>query len=369
MRRSFTQNHVTEMRRQLSGFLTRNLDNPRVAWPAPATCTTPHVAVSGRTKAARSATGLRVLVAGELLLEQPVWVDVTRARLVDTLRFGGDVARLPSRASEVRVGGFVANAARAARTLGATVSVCATVPAPIPDPVDRFLTDHTINRRFLTESPGRCPFLNRIYCTDGQVAIRCANEATAPGLRLPCEAAMEADVILADPCCPVESGVVFRAISECLLRRSRRPVVGLRLRCRGAPGGHAPIDDDRVWTFIHRRDAQRMAGRLDSPAVGGGEESLAKCLQERGGVARLVLLLGSRGAVLKHGARPVFRAPTCPVDSRDVASAGDTLLAVTTLSSASGADARTSLRRGVAAATGQAASLELPRSFEGLDDP
>ena len=43
------------------------------------------------------------------------------------------------------------------------------------------------------------------------------------------------------------------------------------------------------------------------------------------------------------------------------------LLAVTTLSSASGADDRTGLHRGVAAAMGHVAGLDLPHSLEELD--
>ncbi len=62
-----------------------------------------------------------------------------------------------------------------------------------------------------------------------------------------------------------------------------------------------------------------------------------------------------------------YRVQTCPLAPANATGAGDTLMAVTALSSASGADDRTSIRRGVAAATGQVAGLPLPTTLEELD--
>ena len=84
-------------------------------------------------------------------------------------------------------------------------------------------------------------------------------------------------------------------------------------------------------------------------------------------IAKLVLQLGTEGAVMLNGNPCPYHLHTCPLAASEVATPGDTLLAVTTLASAQGADDRTSLRRGVAAATGQVAGLELPTSFHELD--
>ncbi len=62
-----------------------------------------------------------------------------------------------------------------------------------------------------------------------------------------------------------------------------------------------------------------------------------------------------------------YHVQTCPMEPVNRIGNGEVLLTVTTLSSASGADDRISLRRGVAAATGHVAGLELPRSLDELD--
>ena len=83
--------------------------------------------------------------------------------------------------------------------------------------------------------------------------------------------------------------------------------------------------------------------------------------------SKIVLQLGSKGAVLMNGIPCPYYVHTCPVKSRKKTHAGDTLLVTTVFSSASGADDRKSLRRAVAAATGVVAGLELPTSLEELD--
>lgn len=83
--------------------------------------------------------------------------------------------------------------------------------------------------------------------------------------------------------------------------------------------------------------------------------------------ARLVLQRGPRGAVLFNGIPRPYHVHACPIDIGGQAGAGATLQTVTTLSSAVGSDDRTSLRRGVAAATGQVAGFPLPIDLEELD--
>lgn len=74
---------------------------------------------------------------------------------------------------------------------------------------------------------------------------------------------------------------------------------------------------------------------------------ILKRLRERTKATKLVLQLGSRGAMMLNGLLCPYHVHTCPVERCDPIGAGETLLAVTTLSSASGADDRLSLRRGV----------------------
>ena len=68
-----------------------------------------------------------------------------------------------------------------------------------------------------------------------------------------------------------------------------------------------------------------------------------------------------------NGAPDPYHVHTCPVEPERVDGPGDTLLAVTTISSASGSDDWTSVRRGGTAATGIVAGLELPTVLEELD--
>ena len=95
---------------------------------------------------------------------------------------------------------------------------------------------------------------------------------------------------------------------------------------------------------------------------------VSKRLHDDYGIAKLVLHGGHRGAVLMNGIPMPQRVETCPLASNGDIFPGDTLMAVTALSSAAGASDRASLRRGVAAATGLIAGLPLPSSLEELDD-
>ena len=143
--------------------------------------------------------------------------------------------------------------------------------------------------------------------------------------------------------------------------------VGLRLDQRANLEDFPPIRDSRVWTFLRRGDGLQLAKRELESGSEGRELELVRYLHDRFKIAKVVVQLSSQGAVMMNGLPCPYRVHTCPVSPAKFTPAGDTLLAVTTLSNASGADDKTSLRRGVAAATGQVAGLPLPTSFEELD--
>ena len=184
--------------------------------------------------------------------------------------------------------------------------------------------------------------------------------------RLPQAVAREFDAILIDPSRLNGGGSILGIASRLLDHGTDGLTVALRLDHRS--GGDEPVvvRDHRVWTFISCGDARQLGERVGGHR-GCDVDALVRFLHDRYRIARLVLQRGSRGAVLMNGIPCPYRVQACPLAPVTASGAGDTLLAVTALSSASGADDRTSLRRGVAAATGQVAGLPLPSTLEELD--
>ena len=114
-------------------------------------------------------------------------------------------------------------------------------------------------------------------------------------------------------------------------------------------------------------NADMLSGRDFVRSGVQDDDGLLKIVRREAGLAKLVMQRGDRGASLINGLSCPYSVHTCPVAPANRVGLGDTLMTVTTLSSAVGGDDRISLRRGVAAATAQAAGLELPRCLDELD--
>jgi sugar/nucleoside kinase (ribokinase family) len=145
------------------------------------------------------------------------------------------------------------------------------------------------------------------------------------------------------------------------------PVIGIRgnqswRRCQTNETSH-----NHAWVFLREPDARELAGQIIASSRTEDLECLAAALKKSLGIGRLIIHSGPRGAVLVNGLRRPLHVPTCPLECVDDVGAGDILLTVTVLSSAAGANDRISLERGVAAATGCVAGLDLPRMLEELD--
>lgn len=349
---------------ELNDFILRNMDSRELGWPC--VKRQPSVKANEQRDPARS-NGLRVLVVGELALELPIEVEATRAELADLFRGGGSATTPTWKMQQLRVGGFVGHAVEAAAKLGARVSVCTCVPVPTPACIEAFLDENAVDRRFVTGIPGRGSIRTILQCKDGEVAFEPPPYSVAQRMDLPASAASEVDAILVDPCALADQGPLARSLSRCLHRSSDNMTVGLRLNHRTDLEDFPPIRDSRVWTFLRRGDGLRLARHELESDSEGREFELVRHLHDRFKIAKVVVQLGSQGAVMMNGLPCPYRVHTCPVSRAKFTSAADTLLAVTTLSSASGANDKTSLRRGVAAATGQVAGLDFPTSFEELD--
>ncbi|MHC4093074.1 MAG: PfkB family carbohydrate kinase [Planctomycetota bacterium] len=352
-----------ETRRQLGEFLSHNLGTARLGWPLRTGA--PRQQSTAR-RITDSLTGLRILIVGELTLELPVDVAATRRQLLASLQGDCPDGNLRWTTLEPQVGGFVAHAARASVALGARASVCTTVPVPIPARLERFLEEHGIDQRYLTGLPEPCPVTILFRCKDGWVVERHRRTLPANAPDLPAAAGEEFDTILVDPPHRHDASPVLRSVARCLDRGTDRLAAAVRLNRRSEPDTMSVACDSRVWTFIRCRDARKLAGGIGAPP-GLDASALARCLHHRFGTARLVLQGGPRGAVLMNGIPCPYQVQTCPLVPANATGAGDTLMAVTVLSSASGADDRTSVRRGVAAATGQVAGSPLPTNLAELD--
>ena len=368
------------MARQMGEFLAENLDHPGLGWPR---INSRRVRRRVESPPAGPSAGLRVLVIGDLTLELPVEIEATRSQLLAALRGkNGDAKtqagrlchkRIRWKMAKARVGGFVAHAAPVATALGASVTVATAVPIPMPDRFEAFFEQYALDRRFVSGVPGPCPVTILLCCTDGTISIRRRSICGAAGLNWPTASASEYDVILADPCHPADRKATLGKLAKYLGHGSGRHLIGLRIGSQWARSDLGPTHDERIWSFVRREDAQSLLERftLHGSRLGRGgaaaDQEMATHLHDKCGIAKLVLQLGSRGAVLVNGIPCPYHVHACPMKSVNPAGSGDMLLAVTTLSSAWGADDRTSLRRGVAAATGHVAGLDLPHSLEELD--
>ena len=354
-------NEATRLRADLARFLKEHLYDPTGGWP----CRVNRSTRSPRVGKA-SPGMLNVLVVGELDLELTIGVETTCAQLIDVLRSRA-TGRGRWRMSGVRIGGFAAHAGRAAASLGHRVALCTVVPAPLPACFEGLFAEGAADMRFVKACPTSCPVILHARCRDGEVAVRRPRVPWLHEPELPGTAVGEFDVVLVDASsCDIHSAVL-RAIHQSLHANGKPLRVGLRAGERWNQQVLALGRDPRVWTFTRADDWQRFIGTCGDVGRDGNEPSAAESTCARCGVHRLVLQRGALGAVLLNGVPKPHRVHTCPMSYNGHRGAGATLAAITTLSSALGADDRTSLQRGVDAATAHVAGLELPVHLTELD--
>ena len=351
-------------RAELSAFLERHLTDPSYGWPPRSLRLTDpglHPEMSAETG------GLNVLVLGDLGLELPIEVKGTKAVLRASLQPGSSGCELAWRLGKPQVGGFVAYAARAAVALGAHVTVCTTVPVPVPISLRQFLDKYDSHWRFVAALPGKCPVTFVFHCVDGFVVQSRPGTCPTSCAGLPRLGENEFDAILLDTASAQWRSKLTRTAQDPLRGLTRPCAVGVRGSADWSSRNARLTRNGQTWTFIRGEDARQLV--YDSVICNDhtNDEVVARRLQRRLGIAKLVLLLGSEGAVLMNGLPAPQQIHTCPVDPIQPVGAGATLLSVTTLSSAAGANDLTSLGRGVSAATGFSAGLDLPASFEELD--
>lgn len=293
------------MNADLSEFLERNVGIPDGGWPLVGTS---RAAEQLDSEHPGSLAGLRVLIVGDLSLEMPIEVAGTRREFLAALARDHTGRRIRWAASELRVGGFVARAARSARALGTHVSVCAVVPAPMPVRLERFLSEHRIDRSLLTAVPGPMPLAVQFRCQDGTI-----EKQMRPGLHSIDPRPDRADAnafegILIDTSRLQIDRPYLKGISRCFKGGTHRPTVAKRWS--GGPGDDAGSlsRTDRTWTFVRYRDA---VGLASGGAIGlcRSARTLVKHLHDRHRVAKLVLHDGRRRARSTDELRGVLTPP------------------------------------------------------------
>lgn len=360
--------HTTraQMTRELAAFITRKISDTSCGWPRRLAKRRAH-----RTQVVTRGMALRVLIIGDLTLELPIDMQVTKAQAVELLRDTAGQKKACWKMSRARVGGFVGHCARAAVSLGAEVSVCTIIPCPWPSQFDAFFEKWNLEDRFVTSLPGACPVTAVLRCTDGVVCKRRRTVINAAGLDLPFGVESDYDVILVDLSQFGRRHNVLSVLHNSLNATNRRFVVGMQIFHDWTRSDLSVAHDGRVWTFADYPEAAELARRVDSSVAplesGGDSDLLAKSLHDECGINKLVLRLGSRGAVLVNGVPRPYHARACPVQPIRPAGDQDVLLTVTALSSATGTADNRSLSRGVMAATSHSAGLALPTCLEELD--
>lgn len=306
------------------------------------------------------------MIIGDLELVLRVAVNAPKTELLQALDGAANGGRLRTGTAEIDVGGFVGRAVPVAAALGARVAICAGVPDPIPRQLQSFFDTYNVDTQFVTKIPATCPRHIRFECANDQKVLLDTATLTLQILdSLPAVAEADAIVVdLGESIC--QPGARYQ-LNRWLMNGTPTATIGFRVDRRWSRDDLQLARDARTWTFVRDSDARALAGQSDVTSHTARDESaLLACMKELE-AARLVIQRGPRGAVLLNGVPRPYHVHACPLDSGGQSGAGATLQTVTTLSSAAGSDDRTSLRRGVAAATGQVAGLPLPKSLEELD--
>lgn len=265
---------------------------------------------------------------------------------------------------QLRVGGFIGHTVKALSTLGARISICANLPIPVPRPIEEFIERWHVDTQFTTRLPAGLSVVGASRCADGRTVFGRQGASTVIPVDLPRAATCECDLILVDPSCYAQRRGLIRGVERCLEGLPSSALIGLRIDHRSTKKELDLTTDNRVWTFLRHCDAQRLSGL---GVLRPGE--VLRRLRRLCASSRLVLQLGAKGALLCNKARHVCQVRALKVFPTRCIAPRDTLLAVTVLSSRMGANEKTSLRRGVCAATKLARGEDLPKTLEALDIP
>lgn len=329
---------------------------------------------------------LEVLIVGNLTLEFRRRTRGKKSDLTAALNGAGPGKKpsWPTTLGRPQAGGFVAGAARVAHSLWCRVHLACIVPVPLPHEFEGFFQEINANTDHVIPEAGEPSWSVRLDCDDGQLRLQQPGVKVVTALRVPAGALERFDAILVEPMAQPQRSAVWEALRPGDDATSRRATVALRA---GSDWDGPDLEAARGcghWLFLDRQRVMEAGRRITGNAeialpshcpcplknvLGSCRQvaALGACLKERIGPCRLVTGLGACGTLMLSRTPQPEYFPTAPISSPEPVEAGDVLLAVTALSSASGASDQQSVRRGVVAATGSVAGLPLPLSLEELD--
>lgn len=273
---------------------------------------------------------LNVLVAGDLMLDEFVWGNVSRI---------SPEAPVPvvEVTGESFYAGGAANVARNLREFGARVSVTGLTGA---DPAGRrllsLLEDSGIDSSSILEDPARRTIIKTRVIARHQQVVRIDRESPmAPAAAqthellariAPRMAAYDA-VILSD----YAKGFLTPAMAEGLCAAAQGKVVTVD------PSPFNPLPWRQVTAVKPNLKEAAAAAQL---APGAAVEDIGAALLRQWGASMVLVTMGEQGMMLFEGGASPYHTPTRAREVFDVSGAGDTAIAIFTLGLAAGAAAR-----------------------------
>lgn len=278
----------------------------------------------------------RILVAGDLMLDEYLWGEVTRISPeapVPVVRVTG----------ESWYPGGAANVARNVGEFTAWTGVLGTTGADAGGRrLAQSLRESGIDVSGLLEDPGHVTTLKtRIVAKHQQVVRVDREQASPPSAPLAAAALESVDRLVASVDGIILSDYAKGFLSQPFIDRLREAAGAHHKAVIVDPSPLNPVDWSGVTAIKpNRGEALRAAGLHElAPGMPGGImlEVGARLLEKWR--ARLILLtLGEEGMLLFEKDRPVFRTPSRTREVFDVSGAGDTAIAVFTVALCAGAE-------------------------------
>lgn len=286
----------------------------------------------------RAARSRRLLVVGDVMLDQFVWGDVRR------ISPEAPVPIVEFREESFMPGG-AANVARNLTALGAQTELFGVVGAdPAADQLKRILDREAVQCGGLVVAEDRPTGLKTRVIAHSQHVVRIDRERRGPLAPAVAERLWKqvvdrlpgADAVLIGD---YAKGVVTQPLLEALRQECRAR--GVWLSADPKPANELQLKGLSLIT-PNRKEAFELAGRDDDGALPNplGDRALLEVADHLLATlepALLLITLGAQGMLLARRGHPPFHVPTVAQEVFDVSGAGDTVIASFSLAIAAGA--------------------------------
>ncbi|MDX2080486.1 MAG: PfkB family carbohydrate kinase [Terrimicrobiaceae bacterium] len=286
----------------------------------------------------RNAAGCRLLVVGDVMLDEFVWGRVSRI---------SPEAPVPivEVQSESCYPGGAANVARNLRPFCANVEICGLVGQDLhADRLAALLRDDGISTSALVAEGGFPTIVKTRIVARNQQVVRVDRERRDFGDGDRTARAMA----LLEPLMDGVDGVILEDYGKGFLGQELKEAVCAAARARGKFVTADPNPGNSLdWTGVdllkpNRSEAFAMAGRrdpgaMDDPLQDGALADVGVHLLAKWNLPSLLITLGEHGMMLFQSGQPPYHTPTRAREVFDVSGAGDTAIALLTLAVCAGA--------------------------------